>query len=339
MTHRFESIILELTNVCNFKCPFCPSEAITREKGHMSLDIFAKIVREIKSAGLTETIQFGLMGEPFMNKRVFEFAELASESGLTVRCFTNGSLLTSKNIASFAASKIDELYISYRGVDAQAFSSISTMDYERYISGIRELLTLAGTFDKKKVIIKCFKPSLVDAVVKTSGMAKNVKADQSAEYVNLLLKSIGMKQTVRSSKTAFHNTIDLGNNIVVRLESIARWNDTPDNAGGKGFVRGVVGACDGMRGHIGILYNGDVTTCCKDYDGNNVLGNVAGSSILEILESPQAIRFKDLMRWCVLPTPYCRICRGGENLMSSLVNQLGSIAYFRTPFFREKTPQ
>jgi len=337
MTHRFESIILELTNVCNFKCPFCPSEAITREKGYLSLDMFTKIVREIKSAGLTDTLQFGLMGEPFLNKRVFEFAELASNSGMTVRCFTNGSLLTSKNIASFTASKIDELYISYRGVDAEAFSSISAMDYDRYISGIRELLSRSGTFEKKKVIIKCFKPSLIDAVVKTSSMAKNVKADQSAEYVNLLLKSIGIEQTVSSSKAAFHDTINLENNITVRLESIARWNDTPDKMKEDGFVRGIVGACDGMKGHIGILYNGDVTTCCKDYDGKNVLGNVADASILEILESPQATRFNDLMRWCVLPTPYCRVCRGGENLMSSLVNQLGSIAYFRTPFFREKS--
>jgi MoaA/NifB/PqqE/SkfB family radical SAM enzyme len=303
----------------------------------MSLDVFARIVREIKNANLTDTIQFGLMGEPFLNKRVFEFAELASNSELIVRCFTNGSLLTSKNIGLFAASKIDELYISYRGVDAQAFSSISAMDYDRYIAGIRELLALAETFDKKKIIIKCFKPSLVDAVVKTSSMAKNVKANQSAEYVNLLLKSIGMEQTVSSSKTAFHDTFDLGNNIFVRLESIARWNDTPDRGEDKGFVRGVVGACDGMKGHIGILYNGDVTTCCKDYDGNNVLGNVIDASILEILESPQATRFNDLMRWCVLPTPYCRVCRGGESMVSSLVNQLGSIAYFRTPFFREKT--
>ena len=337
MTHRFNSIILELTNVCNFKCPFCPSEAITRDKGFMSPDVFAKIVREIKRRGLTDTIQFGLMGEPFLNKRVFEFAGLASSSGLTVRCFTNGSLLTTKNIALFAASKIDELYISYRGVDAQAFSSISAMEYDRYISGIRELLAQAGTLEKKKIIIKCFKPSLIDAVANTSGMAKNVKADQSANYVNKLLESIGLEPAVSSSKTAFHDTIDLGNNIVVRLESIAKWNDTPDKVDEKEFVRGRVGACDGMRGHIGILYNGDVTTCCKDYDGNNVLGNVADASIFEILESPQATRFNDLMRWCILPTPYCRICRGGESVTSSLVNQLGSIVYFRTPFFRDKS--
>lgn len=337
MKPSFESLILELTNACNFRCPFCPSEAITRPRGFMTIDVFERIVREGLDKELFNTIQFGLMGEPFLHKGVFDMAALASDAGLTVRCFTNGSLLSAKNIERWAQSKIEELYVSYRGIDSQAFSSLSSMNYDAYVSGIRNLLARAADCPKRKVILKCFKPSLVDSLINTGRMAKDMKAAQSADYVNRLMESIGLTVRVKPSATAFHDTVSLGANVSVRLESIARWNDTPDPSKSERFHHGVVGACDGMRGHIGILWNGDVTTCCKDYDGMNVMGNVSRQSISEILEGPAATRFRKMMRWCVLPTPYCRVCRGGETLKDSLVNQLGSIAYFRTPFFGWKS--
>lgn len=333
MKPLFESLILELTNACNFTCPFCPSESITRPKGFMSLDVFGEIVRQGVKDRLFGAIQFGLMGEPFLHKSVFDMAAMASDAGLTVRCFTNGSLLSGKNIERWAHSKIDELYISYRGIDAGAFRSLSSMNHQGYVSGIRNLLARAGTCPDRKVILKCFKPSLVDSLVKTGGMARDMKAAQSADYVNRLLESIGLEGGVKPSVTAFHDTVSLSPNVSVRLESIARWNDTPDPSKAERFHHGLVGACDGMRGHIGILWNGDLTTCCKDYDGMNVLGNVTRQPITEILDGPAATRFRNMMRWCVLPTPYCRVCRGGETMKDSLVNQLGSIAYFRTPFF------
>ncbi|WP_243438157.1 radical SAM/SPASM domain-containing protein [Fundidesulfovibrio soli] len=333
MKPMFESLILELTNACNFRCPFCPSESITRPKGFMSMDVFRRIVREGVEGGFFDTIQLGLMGEPFMHKGLFEMAAHASEAGLTVRCFTNGSLLSAKNIDRWAESRIDELYISYRGIDPEAFSSLSSMNHEAYVAGIRELLTRAASCPERKVILKCFKPSLVDSLVQTGAMAKDMKAAQSADYVNRLLESIGLEARVKHSAAAFHDTVRLSPSLSVRLESIARWNDIPDTSKGGRFHHGLVGACDGMRGHIGVLWNGDVTTCCKDYDGRNVMGNVCAQPLGDILSGPEATRFRKLMRWCVLPTPYCRVCRGGETLKDSLVNQLGSIAYFRTPFF------
>ena len=45
MKKRFKKIYLEITNICNLKCSFCPSNR--RKKEEMSLDTFKEILLTI----------------------------------------------------------------------------------------------------------------------------------------------------------------------------------------------------------------------------------------------------------------------------------------------------
>lgn len=71
--------------------------------------------------------------------------------------------------------------------------------------------------------------------------------------------------------------------------------------------KAVVGGCSaGFRDDFGILTSGDVTTCCVDYDGKNVIGNLHTQSVMEVLESDEARRIERSFRRFVPPTPFCR---------------------------------
>lgn len=87
---------VELTNHCNLRCIFCGQQAMTREKGYMSEEIFKKIVDEC--AEYSTPIRMIRWGEPFLHPKIFEFCEYAKSKGLWVHITTNGLLLDDKKL-------------------------------------------------------------------------------------------------------------------------------------------------------------------------------------------------------------------------------------------------
>ena len=85
---KFKKIYIEITNVCNLSCNFCPKTS--RKYEFMQEDAFKKIIKSIK--GYTEHVYFHLMGEPLLNKNLKRFLEISGENGLKVNITTNGTL-------------------------------------------------------------------------------------------------------------------------------------------------------------------------------------------------------------------------------------------------------
>lgn len=330
MPRPLQSVIIELTNHCNFSCPFCPSDAITRPKGFMDPAMMADILAQIARDRLAPVVQFGLMGEPFLHKALFAMAAEAKQQGLRLRVFTNGSRLTPDNVDAVATSGIDELYVSYRGVDAAAFAAISKTDFEAYRQGIRRLVAVAPRFSGR-IILKVFKDTIYEKALGTDVVGRRLSADSVEARMEAFFADLPDPPRFARDQARANHAVQVRDNVFVRFETISRWV-SQENAGRPGFVKGWVGACDGMSGHCGILYNGDVTTCCKDYDGKNVFGNVGAANLVAILDSREGRRLRRSLACCLLPTEYCRLCRGGDTLKDALLQQFGTIALFKIPF-------
>jgi len=96
-----------------------------------------------------------------------------------------------------------------------------------------------------------------------------------------------------------------------------------ESSGGYGAV---VGGCSaGFRDDFAILADGQVTTCCVDYDGKNVIGDLRKLSLMQILDSAEAKQIRDSFLRFRPPTQFCRECLGGPTLSMSLVKQIASI--------------
>lgn len=66
---KFKKIYIEITNVCNLSCDFCPKT--NRELKFMDKKSFQHIVNSVKSH--TDYVYFHLMGEPFLNENIKSF--------------------------------------------------------------------------------------------------------------------------------------------------------------------------------------------------------------------------------------------------------------------------
>jgi len=99
------------------------------------------------------------------------------------------------------------------------------------------------------------------------------------------------------------------------------------------------GYCFGMRDHFGILYNGDVTLCCIDYDGNTAMGNLKAASLKQILSSEALRDITEGFEHVRPVRPYCKKCLGSAGFASWLFKPVASVAALKLlkPFFYAKS--
>ena len=124
------SIYLEPTNVCNFKCLFCPeSFADYKEKAgglfQLSLDDFKAVAAQIKAIGTVKTLNFYMMGEPFGNRHLPEFVAIAKRDNIAERVIvtSNGTLIKPAKYREICESGLDYLRISIYGANEDTHKS------------------------------------------------------------------------------------------------------------------------------------------------------------------------------------------------------------------------
>ena len=81
---------LEITNVCNLNCVFCPKTE--RAKHTLTLDEFDVLTSRLE--GEVKFLYFHLMGEPFLHPLLPQFVLMARRNGFVPVITTNGTLLS-----------------------------------------------------------------------------------------------------------------------------------------------------------------------------------------------------------------------------------------------------
>jgi len=87
------TLFLELTSHCNMHCAFCPSDVLRRPKEHLSEARLRKFLDQIHALNLRTPILLNVLGEPLLNKKVYEVLDLLEAEGHPVTLITNVSLL------------------------------------------------------------------------------------------------------------------------------------------------------------------------------------------------------------------------------------------------------
>ncbi len=90
------AIELELDSRCNRKCVYCPVSLRPRPRQQMSLEMFQKIVDELKAINWRGTIMPHFFNEPLIDKRLKDFLQIAKgtlKDNVYTKVLTNGDLL------------------------------------------------------------------------------------------------------------------------------------------------------------------------------------------------------------------------------------------------------
>lgn len=126
---------VEVTNACNLKCATCHRDLLYPHPQHMELDVFKKAIDEIQP----KRVNVSGIGEPFINKDIFEMIAYAGNAGAKVNCATNFTLVERK-IEDIVKSGIGQLKVSIDAARRETYYRIRKKDlYETLIANIKDI--------------------------------------------------------------------------------------------------------------------------------------------------------------------------------------------------------
>lgn len=254
---RFKKVYLEITNVCNRSCAFCPKTR--RAPQFLAEDDFVRLLEKLRP--WTDYLYFHLMGEPLLHPDLPRFLALAGARGFRVILTTNGTLLAQTEQMLLSAPALHKVNLSLHSFEANAGKEL-----ECYVNMCADF---AGRAAAQGVLVN-LRLWNGDSAARTGWNAENVR------ILDLLAARFPRPWT--PSRTGER----LAERVYLDRAEIFDWPDLDSE--GENARHG----CYGLRDQLGVLCDGTVVPCCLDHDGELALGNLLTETLEEILNRPRA---------------------------------------------------
>ncbi len=269
---RFRKIYVEISNLCNLNCAFCPGTK--RAPGRMMADDFAKLLPKLRP--YTEFLYFHIMGEPLCHPGLEEFLNLAGESGFKVILTTNGTLLAERQEMLLSSPALHKVNVSLHAFEANDLQ----MDFAEYLD---ECFRFGKAAKGEKLVVY------------------RLWNQGGAEEKNQEILS-AMKEHFPGDWEQKRQGIRIAHNVYLEHGEKFDWPDLQAEEGDKTLF------CYGLRDQLGVLCDGSVVPCCLDHEGDLTLGNIFTQEMEEILASPRAKAIYDGFSQKQAVEPLCRRC-------------------------------
>ncbi len=248
---RFKKIYIEIGNICNLSCSFCPKT--TREPRQMNIAEFKTVIEKIFT--FTDYVYFHLMGEPLLHPALADFLKICEDFGLKVIITTNGTLVNNKKESLINSKSHYKTVISLH-----SFEVNDNVNFDKYIDDCLDYVKDAK--DKKIVALRLW-----------NNGGKDTLNNRIFEKIEKIFSSPW--SDARGGKK-------LCENVYLQFGDKFNWPDieNPDESD--------TAFCYGLRDQIGILADGTVVPCCLDNNGNISLGNIFETDLESIINSKRA---------------------------------------------------
>lgn len=134
---------VELTNNCNLMCKMCARQLMTRERGFMELDTFARVLDECIKTGTP--IRFIRWGEPFLHRKIIAWAKKVKEAGLLLHITTNGLIITETQMQELVNMGLDSIIFSMQGATKYGYEKMrNNKEYDKLEANIKKLAEIRG---------------------------------------------------------------------------------------------------------------------------------------------------------------------------------------------------
>lgn len=249
---RFNKIYLEISNVCNLNCSFCPG---TRRKPKvMSEEEVSILLPSLRP--YADFLYFHLMGEPLCHPQLDRFLELAGEAGFRVILTTNGTLLPKQQEMLLRSPALHKVNISLHAFEANDLA----VPFDQYLKGCFDFGKAAE--GQKLVVYRLW---------------NNGGADEKNSEILTAMEAAFPKPWVAERKGT-----RIGNRVFLEYGDKFDWPDLSAADGGDRVF------CYGLRDQIGVLCDGTVVPCCLDHEGDLALGNLFDTDLDTILATEKA---------------------------------------------------
>lgn len=269
-------IMIEPTNACNIACPLCPvgAKVMKRKRGFMNIDRYRGLIDEVSD--FVNEIVMNFAGETLLHPQIGEMIEYAERKGISVTIGTNGTIDKMEEILSAGTTEVlfaidgltDETYTKYRrGADlSQVKANLSKLTEGKRSRALKkpnivlQFVVMRDNEHEIDGIMELAREYGVDEVAFTPVIINDFFNTDKSELISRYLPEHSRYRQYRL----------VGNKILERKPTICVW-----------AFQSVV------------LYNGDVTTCCFDFDGRLVVGNAFESGgFLNVWNSDKYQKFR-----------------------------------------------
>ncbi len=275
-------INIEPTNLCNFRCPFCPTgnpsalACIGRPKGFMQMELYRKIIADLLEMSRQgnkkiASVQLWKDGEPLLHKQLPEMIRLAKQAEIadSVELTTNGSLLNETSIRDIVNANPDIVRISVESVQNSAYHAISKgkVAYNDIIRNVSELFTVKNASNSSMHI----HAKIIDAGLSEEEKNKfiddfspisdscNIESIQGWSRMQIQDFTLGIQ-----SETSMHGVARKHNRLV----------------------------CPEPFGKLAINFDGSASICCVDWSYGTVVGDASCESIMDIWNGRKLADFR-----------------------------------------------
>ncbi len=251
----FKRVYVEITNICNLSCDFCPGTH--RAAGYMVPERFRLAAERLRP--YTDYLYFHVLGEPLLHPQLEQLLGIAAEAGFRVCLTTNGTLLPERAAVLASASALHKVSVSLH-----SFEGNGGGDPAAYLDGV---LGAAARL--------CDRGVLCSLRLWNEGGGDR----RNGEILSYLSRALGIDvpslpaDRLGNRKLADH----------LYLESGARF-DWPDPEAPEQSVQ----FCHALTDQIAVLWDGTVVPCCLDAEGRMALGNLFSRCLDDILAAPRA---------------------------------------------------
>ena len=276
--YQLKKVYLEITNVCNLRCDFCPGTR--RPQGFLSPEDFSVLAQKLRPH--TEYLYLHLMGEPLLHPQLPKLLDIAAGLGFQVNLTTNGTLLPQRAsllCQSPAVRKVSVSLHSFEGNEGQG-------QLLPYLDGCIAFARQAAQAGKRCAL----------RLWNLDG-----ETTQGANSCNDVILRRLEETFPRPWKEGWQGTT-LAPRVYLEWGERFEWPDlNADDQGQSGF-------CQGLRDHVGVLWDGTVVPCCLDHEGDIPLWNLYDGSLEDILSSPRARAIYDGFSQGRAAEALCRRC-------------------------------
>lgn len=276
------SLHIDPTNLCNFRCNFCPTgdfkllKTINRPKGVMPYELFCKIIDELavickESGQKVNELHLYKDGEPLIHKELGKMIAYAKRENVAhaIQTTTNAALLTKERTEEIIDSGLDVIRVSVEHANDEGYKAITQnySDYNKVKENVRYLF-------EEKVLRKS------PLIIKTKIV--DINFDKS------VIKKFYDDFAPFSDQISVNNLMGWSN------------SDAKDFTLGIKIKRGMGNAsklrekniCPEPFRSLAINFNGQASVCCVDWSMETVVGDLSKETLNDVWNGAEMKKFR-----------------------------------------------
>ncbi len=262
---RFKKIYIEITNICNLACIFCPKT--TRAPATMRAEEFREILDQVKS--YTDYVYLHVMGEPLLHPELSLILDICEEKGIWVNLTTNGTLIPLARTMLLAKPALRQVNVSLHSLGGE--TTLQCQD--EYLAAILSFAKEASATSNLIISLRIW-----NLQKDASLIFENRRNDRLFSSIE---KTFGLTYRINEENMPSRG-MQIADRVYVNLAHQFTWPTQQAATLSRSAF------CYGLRNQVAILVDGTVVPCCLDSEGIINLGNIHRTALADILDSPRA---------------------------------------------------